>query len=205
MPRSNASRDFGAVASERQIGERAMAILAQAPCEYTGLPIDFTVGHCGDANRVGETHTHCPFCGSGDECPHLLAQFCDDGGYSGPDIPLVPYDWSVPNDWTAEQLQAVVGDLRPAFEAYAGLPHYYEDYVRFEVFRELGCLLDSDVRGIRWCGDGMAAGIGAVIYAADADSATAELGTLSNRLQTAILRLESLRTTGPNSGAEVSP
>jgi hypothetical protein len=169
------------------------------------LPIDFTVGHCGDANRVDETHTHCPFCGSGDECPHLFAQFCDDGGYSGPDIPLVPDDWSVPDDWTADQLQAVLGDLRAAFQAYAGLPDYSEDYVRFEVFRELGCLLDSDVRGIRWCGDGMGAGIGAVIYAADADSAMAELGTLTDRLQAAIARLEFLRNAGPNSGAQVSP
>src|SRR4051794_34396909 len=110
--------DVGVADSERLVCERALAILAQEVCEYTELPIDLASGHCGDANRVDETHTHCPYCGSGDECPHLFAQWNDDFGYSGPGIPLVSEDWSVPDDWSASQLHEVLGDLLPAFECY---------------------------------------------------------------------------------------
>ncbi len=204
MLRGDTGTDVDAADAERLVCERALAILAQQVCEYTGSPVDMPSGHCGDANRVDATHTHCPFCGSGDECRHLFAQQGDDSGYSGPDIPLVPDDWSVPEDWSGQQLQDVLGDLRPAFDCYEELPDLNEDFVQFEVFWELTALMGSDVRRVEWCGDGMAAGIGSVVYAADPRSATAELAGLIDRLQAAILRLEPLRRASLAAEAEAN-
>jgi hypothetical protein len=182
--------------SVKLVGQRALAILGQEICESTDLPVDFATGHCGDAEHVDESHTHCPFCGSAGECPHLIAEWNDDFGYSGPDIPPLPEDWSVPEDWTAQQLQDVLGDLRPAFELYA-------EPLDFNVFWELVALLDSEIRRVDWWGSHMPAGVGGVVYAADPRSATAEFAALTDRLQAAILQLEPLR--GPLPEADTEP
>jgi hypothetical protein len=164
-------------------------------CEYTDQRIDLTVGHCVAANSVVDrTHTHCTYCGSGDECLHLFAFWDDDAGYNGPDIPLVPEDWNVPADWSKEDLQHALGNLLAAFEQYADLDGGYEDYVRSQVFRELAWLLDADFQVVDWCSDGRPVSIGETFYAADVVAAKQELGVLTSRLEAVRARLGGLRS-----------
>jgi hypothetical protein len=177
------------VLHEDQDAARALAMLAHAVCPYTDQPVDFSLGHCGDDRSC----THCPFCGSADACPHILAQWCDDFGYDGPDIPLVPEEWSVPADWTEPQLQETLGDLRPAFEKYAELEHLYEGYVQYLVAQELIELLQLDAYVVSWCSDGRPVSIGEVCFAAAGNNAAEQLSALGERLGAAIARLSLLR------------
>ena len=186
------------ILDDDQRAGRALAILAQVVCPYTDQPVDFSVGHCGD----DLTHPHCPFCGSGEECAHLLAQWCDDFGYSGPDIPLVPEEWSVPADWTESQLHEILGDLQPAFKRYAELQDLYEGYVQYEVALDLAEALKLEIHPVSWCSDGRPASIGNVCYAADGNAAAEQLAGAGSRLEAAITRLSALRNPDVPSGPE---
>lgn len=157
-------------------------------CGLSSMSVDLETGHCGSGDLMDVTHTHCPYCGADYTfCSHYVGSWSWDHGFSEFELPDVPDEWRVPDDWTSQELADALGDLQPAFGCYAECADGYS--AARLVLPELFLLTRSVCRGVGWEGDGMAAGQGTFYYAAEPDALVTDTRGLIARLRLAIAQL----------------
>jgi hypothetical protein len=170
--------------------EDAIAALAGRECKHGGGSIDPTTFECGNMGDV-----HCPFCDDTWCSAHEVAQWDDNNGYIGPDVPF-PRRWlGAVEVWSDERKHIAFGDLEEVAKLYASIGEEGErqDIVAFYVVEHLAGRLTGPVVRVGWTAEGLAAGEGEILFARNSGQAESELTALLDRLRQGFERLAARR------------